>query len=142
MTKDQKVKFMFYEVASNKDVFDYNLAQEVGTFAIQVPDNISLQNLIPKCLVACNSRLRDFLLKKGIKHFIPYSRFTFDTKGDTLEICYYFAREMYKTIYETDPKYVMMPTGPLLERLDYFYEMYHFDGSFYDERARAFPDVQ
>ncbi len=129
------LKFLFFRVLKGgQEHFDPNKAETVGIYKIPY-NNEPFLNIIDSYLDKCNSHLKEFLKKKGIKHFIPYTRWSCTIKDGIVELCYYFSQDQYNTIYKSDSRYVMAPIGKLETLMDGLYKWHNLSG-FNDPLAR------
>ncbi len=129
------LKFLFFRVIKGEqEHFDPTKVETVGIYKIP-HNNRPFLDIIDDFLDKCNSHLKEFLEKEGIKHFIPFTRWSCTIKDGIVELCYYFSQDQYNTIYKTDPRYVMMPAGKLETIMNGLYKWYNLSG-FYDPLAR------
>lgn len=99
----------------------------------------TLGEMLTVAIPILNKELPVFLRAHQIKHFIPYRNVSLELKPTQLEVCYHFDRELYNFIYNSMPKYVMMPTGPALWDLEELYRQHGMKRGWYD-RACFVPD--
>jgi len=123
-TRNIPVKMLFCD-RRNGD--PETILETVHEFVIPFANSYDMVVYITDIFEECNKQLRQILINKKVKHFIPFQKPTFKM-ADKFEICYWFARTIYEKVYESEPGYVMMPTGELLWKLEKFYEAYLLDG--------------
>lgn len=94
-------------------------------------------------LDAYNAHLRPYLKRKGIRHFIPYTRPSFDAKNGVTSVCYYHCSQIHDKVYGSlDQGYVLQPDAVAEARLDYFYAQHRLDEGWYDPRANTLLDPE
>ncbi len=129
------LKFLFFRIiAGQQEHFDSSKVETVGIYKIPY-NNQSFEDIIDSYLNECNSHLKEFLKKEEIKHFIPFTRWSCAINDGIVELCYYFSQDQYNTIYKTDSRYVMVPTGKLEAIMTDLYKWHNLNG-FYDPLAR------
>lgn len=81
--------------------------------------------------------LRNSLKCIGLRRFIPLKKpsIEFDKNGN-ISVVYYHNDDLYSTVYHTDPKFIMMPVGPLYATVTDMLENHRLDG-WEDERGYA-----
>jgi hypothetical protein len=85
----------------------------------------------------CRRFLRAALRRIGAKKFVPHRPPSWAYVAGAVELCFYHNKEIHTTMFESDPMYVMQPTGDLQWRLEQLYAMH----GTYDTDPRMWTDA-
>ncbi len=121
-----------YRAATHQGGVNKRLLRHIGNADIDTGASDYPNNVSPEV----NWRLPAALKKYHIVHFIPLKKPSFEDEGDHVSIYFYHNGDMYDIVYNTDPKYIMMPNGVILADLDVLYAAHLLEG-WYDRRTYA-----
>jgi hypothetical protein len=81
-----------------------------------------------------NRLLREFLISRGISHFIPSKAPSYEKHPNKMTFCYYHDMELYNFVYNSAPGYVIMPM--IVSPINDIYYKHALDG-WYDPRSNT-----